>query len=315
MWHYSQKLIRNYENYRYLLVLEGVSSAESCLGGRPSAPSKSTVTAATYYSHGKMTAPSHRSPSGMMSEHLMDARGEAVLTWFREDFLVRTSPPQVEGLDSTDNVVVCGEKWRESSERFALALSSLKTALCSSVEGSPSSYPILPPWGMMRDGELLARETPEPLTRGTAFGLWPTPLADGDRRSNYAQGGTSLGYAVRNWPTPTCHDSKGSEAKRGKNAQGGPTLTETVGGPLNPGFVEWLMGWPIGWTDTRAKLPQSTADWRDPAMWWTEERAPRTSTSVPARAHRLRALGNGQVPAAAVLAWRTLTADLQACYP
>jgi hypothetical protein len=34
--------------------------------------------------------------------------------------------------------------------------------------------------------------------------LWPTPVADGDRRTNYKQGGTNLGYAVRNLlPTPS----------------------------------------------------------------------------------------------------------------
>lgn len=26
-------------------------------------------------------------------------------------------------------------------------------------------------------------------------------------------------------------------------------LSEQVGGHLNPPWVEWLMGWPIGWTD------------------------------------------------------------------
>jgi hypothetical protein len=32
--------------------------------------------------------------------------------------------------------------------------------------------------------------------------LWPTPVEDGDRRTNYAQGGTSLGFAARMFPTP-----------------------------------------------------------------------------------------------------------------
>jgi hypothetical protein len=40
---------------------------------------------------------------------------------------------------------------------------------------------------------------------GAAAALWPTPVGDGDRTTNYAQGGTSLGFAARNpemWPTP-----------------------------------------------------------------------------------------------------------------
>ena len=38
-----------------------------------------------------------------------------------------------------------------------------------------------------------------------AAALWPTPVGDGDRTTNYQQGGTSLGFAARNpemWPTP-----------------------------------------------------------------------------------------------------------------
>ena len=27
-------------------------------------------------------------------------------------------------------------------------------------------------------------------------------------------------------------------------------LNAEIGGPLNPEWVEWLMGWPIGWTDS-----------------------------------------------------------------
>jgi hypothetical protein len=88
--------------------------------------------------------------------------------------------------------------------------------------------------------------------------MWPTPVADGDRRTNYAQGGTSLGFAVRMWPTPTASEArqgyqnrhngkKGSQESLSTVVQGGPA--EEVGGALNPTWVEWLMGWPLGWTD------------------------------------------------------------------
>ena len=35
-----------------------------------------------------------------------------------------------------------------------------------------------------------------------AVGMFPTPVADGDRQTNYQQGGTSLGFAARMFPTP-----------------------------------------------------------------------------------------------------------------
>jgi hypothetical protein len=37
---------------------------------------------------------------------------------------------------------------------------------------------------------------------GAAAALFPTPVADGDRQTNYKQGGTPLGFAARMLPTP-----------------------------------------------------------------------------------------------------------------
>jgi hypothetical protein len=52
-------------------------------------------------------------------------------------------------------------------------------------------------------------------------------------------------------PTPTARDyrsGKGkTQAERGRSA--GPSFAEVSGGTLNPMWVEWLMGFPAGWTD------------------------------------------------------------------
>ncbi len=54
-----------------------------------------------------------------------------------------------------------------------------------------------------------------------------------------------LQAAVR-WPTPTSRD-RGADAP---NRAGGPSLSANlVGGQLNPTWVEWLMGFPLAWTD------------------------------------------------------------------
>ncbi len=63
----------------------------------------------------------------------------------------------------------------------------------------------------------------------------------------------SLHHAVRLWPTPNTTDYKGASTRSpGKER---PTcdddLPTRVGGTLNPPWIEWLMGWPIGWTDLR----------------------------------------------------------------
>ena len=70
---------------------------------------------------------------------------------------------------------------------------------------------------------------------------------------------------------------------------------------LNPDWVEWFMGWPIGSTSL---LPLENAD----LSTWDEEPAiPRTVTvKVDGWSKRIKALGNGQVPQAFLLAWKVL---------
>jgi hypothetical protein len=78
------------------------------------------------------------------------------------------------------------------------------------------------------------------------------------------------------------------------------------GGQLNPDWVEWLMGWPVAWT----RLKNTYTNW----MNWEVDPAdidlvPRIATDIPNRIDRLRAIGNGQVPQAMVLAWNELTTN------
>ena len=59
------------------------------------------------------------------------------------------------------------------------------------------------------------------------------------------------GYSL--WPTPTASDAKrrSSEAANGKLQRGAHTgwsLVDVTGFSPHPEFIEWLMGFPIGWT-------------------------------------------------------------------
>lgn len=80
-------------------------------------------------------------------------------------------------------------------------------------------------------------------------------------------------------------------------------------GMLNPDWVEWLMDWPIYWTDVdfrntdggRCRFvwldpADDPADWPTPLM----ERITRRKTN---RVNRIRTLGNGQVPLCAAVAF------------
>ena len=50
------------------------------------------------------------------------------------------------------------------------------------------------------------------------------------------------------WPTPTTADAQGGPGRSDKRKRGDNLRTQ-AGGSLNPTWVEWLMGWPLGWTD------------------------------------------------------------------
>ena len=94
-------------------------------------------------------------------------------------------------------------------------------------------------------------------TLAGAVRLWPTPKAqpsgpDYARMNRDGSGGDDLVTAVARsmFPTPTTQDAhnNGSKSQANRNT---PPLNAVVGGSLNPTWVEWLMGYPIGWTDLK----------------------------------------------------------------
>jgi hypothetical protein len=99
--------------------------------------------------------------------------------------------------------------------------------------------------------------------------MWPTPKAQDCRGGSgkNVQGGASLTDQVRLWPTPAARDYKGARKpetmeKTGRNAETN-SLPDSVefreaSGRLNPTWVEWLMGYPSGWTDLKpSETPSS----------------------------------------------------------
>ncbi len=87
-------------------------------------------------------------------------------------------------------------------------------------------------------------------------GLWPTPTArdhkDTGDLSNVPENGLLPRVVQRvereTWPTPTQADGTGGPGSSGRD--GGDNLRTAAGGQLNPTFVEWLMGFPEGWSDS-----------------------------------------------------------------
>lgn len=96
----------------------------------------------------------------------------------------------------------------------------------------------------------------------TVVNMWPTPKAsDWNKRGNISpHPRNGLPGAVANFPTPNASDADkwSNESLSERKAKGRQIRFNTAvspqggnGGRLNPNWVEWLMGWPIGWTDLK----------------------------------------------------------------
>jgi len=53
------------------------------------------------------------------------------------------------------------------------------------------------------------------------------------------------------WATPQSRDFRTGQESRWEDKNKTRNLNDQVAGQLNPDWVEWLMGWPIGWTDLK----------------------------------------------------------------
>lgn len=131
-----------------------------------------------------------------------------------------------------------GENALDWLARYDPATSSWKTSQTSFIEGLKPFSETWPHSGTMRNGKLYRRA---PLVRHThenACSLWPTP--------NRENGGRSVPPDAI-WTTRTT-----AYTQAGKKVQVGlrSALIKWAGerGPVNPQWVEWLMGFPIDWS-------------------------------------------------------------------
>jgi hypothetical protein len=96
------------------------------------------------------------------------------------------------------------------------------------------------------------------LVEAVSARLWPTPSVCGNynRVGVSPKSGDGLATAVSEWATPTAHPRTPSPRKVHHGEQLANQVAERGGDAtqpktLNPEWVEWLMGWPIGWTGLR----------------------------------------------------------------
>jgi len=142
----------------------------------------------------------------------------------------------------------------------------LKTCLESSIP-TWIRWPMIWKTWVTPSGRLLFRL--RPLGRPTSengYSLLPTPTAQDStgrayqyyRRADGSRGVTlTLAGVARMYPTPRASDAHGGRIYRQPPSRNGsPALKEITPGPLNPEWVEWLMGFPTGWTECeRSEMP------------------------------------------------------------
>ncbi len=275
-WLFSQALVEEY--------LPAI-----CSDGEPCARSSGMPTQQAYCSPDKMTEFSRLSRFGMTYSRLTDDHGEAVLMSYLEAFPVRTSVQPEKEQELQVNGQECGFTWPESWAKFDPNTSSWRTRQCSLLGDLEPFSETWPRWGTMRNGEFWEQLTLVRRTKEIEFGLLPTPLASiathGGPNQRDSSGRPGLQMMAMIWPTPTVcgnYNRKGASATSGDGLAtavakwptprtagmcGGTGSWELLkqnttieearamgagnGGTLNPTWVEWLMGWPLAWTDLK----------------------------------------------------------------
>ena len=163
--------------------------------------------------------------------------------------------------------------------------------------------------------------------------MYPTPTcqenehpdaklnANGRRLTKDGTNSHSLNLAdtVRMFPTPTCQEAEGGIVKNVEEHNGSFSRKNKAGevGQLNPDWVEWLMGWPVGWTDLKPMSIEAFNEWMESVLdgsYWENDLADvgevgRVTTVKTDRSDRLKAIGNGQVALCASAAWDLLNMD------
>ena len=112
-------------------------------------------------------------------------------------------------------------------------------------------------------------------------------------------------------PTPSAGDHKGCAQHGQRRGQLGEAIGEyreyAKGSRLQPTNVEWMMGWPAGWTlpDGLSLVDADLQTWTDwPSHPWT------STESEPHRRPRLKACGNGVVAQVAEAVGRDIMESL-----
>ena len=156
-----------------------------------------------------------------------------------EDSHVPTFPLRVKQKESTEKNRDCSLTLCGSFAQLDQDSSSWKT-FQRCLQGDWELYlESFPRSGMTVSGIAYRLPVLVPLMRGTESGLWATPVAH-----NAQEMGSPSDY-LRNSPPLTCEAIVGKPFRSWTEED----LSNQKRGKLNPEWCEFLMGYPVGWTD------------------------------------------------------------------
>jgi hypothetical protein len=260
-----------------LRASEALTSGSNAQGCAPHGSARTTATASGFSPDTgpecRATATSESCAEPTSSRSMFSAEG----------FPVRTSARPAGAEDSPAPARVFGESTPGSWASFDRDTSSWRTFRYSGPAGSLKSSKTSMRAGMTRSGTAYPLQPLAPRTAEIASGLLPTPAASNygmakhalwptprasrneNRQLNLTPSqiagthGRSLAAEVNRvereqWATPTAHPRTHTPRK----VHHGRQLANEVGGLLNPTWVEWLMGFPIGWTDLEPSETRSS---------------------------------------------------------
>lgn len=324
-WHYSLALVEEFSERGLLVTASSVrlntnrTASRSCFGD-------------------KRKGRSTPSQSGTTSDHLTVNLGMASSMSCLLDSPANPSAWQGPCEEKTTTETF-GLIQRESLAKYDQELSSWRTLPDCFGSTEPLSSVTLPAWGMIVSGGLYPLAPQVPPISGSGGGVWPTQRpSEGSMRlmrqrvldgsiseaegAGMLNGKSPLEAHARlpRWPTPQSRDWKNADGKRFPDPERSSDLNDAVDfmevsqGRLNPSWVEFVMGWPVGWTSLDP-LPEGTMEaWETSVKagtYWDVDPAdtgevPRLTDKKENRVSRLKAIGNGQVPAQVLLAWEVL---------
>lgn len=273
-WLFSQALVEEF-------------SAGTSLDGQPCAQLNVMPTRHKFWRNDKMIEHCDLSQFGLTSQLLTEDHGVELLTSFLAAFPVRISAqrPVAELSGSAGQEVDCGPKWFASFAKYSHDSSMWKTHQFSLLGDLDEFSQTWPRSGLMRHGECWELPMLVQHTNAHVSGYWPTPSKSdtADRKVPDHVHTTKTGSIkhigkdgslsqirlsqVVKFRTPNASDARKwsrqtEEERRAKGQQVRLGHQLGAGGQLNPDWVEWLMGWPIGWTDLRPLAMDKFREWQ-----------------------------------------------------